>query len=320
VTRFRSQSGQTMVTAVIFLTMLLGMTAAVVDVGSWFRVQRAAQSAADAAALAGAQQLPADPAAALDDAVTYAGRNGGGLAPTDVAIEKGADVNDTIEVHVRRKAQGFFSSIVRIFSVDVSADAAARGFKAGSAKYVAPIVVNIRHKLLCPGIQVPVPVPVPPGACNPQYNVPTTLTLGPAGAPGAFDMLNLIQNQQNGTVGTSTLGDWLENGFNGYLSLDRYYSDPGAKFNSSAIRDALRARIAENPVLLFPVYDVLDGNGSNAQYRVVAWVAFKITDFDMSGNSGWLKGEFTSTIWDAIQTTTGDQAPDLGVHSVALVK
>jgi hypothetical protein len=40
----------------------------------------------------------------------------------------------------------------------------------------------------------------------------------------------------------------------------------------------------------------------------------------MSGNSGWLKGEFTSTIWDAIQTTTGDQAPDLGVHSVALVK
>jgi Flp pilus assembly protein TadG len=304
----------------VLLPVIVGVMALALDGGILYLQRQTAQSVADAAALAGAQQLPADPAAALDDAVTYAGRNGGGLAPTDVAIEKGADVNDTIEVHVRRKAQGFFSSIVRIFSVDVSADAAARGFKAGSAKYVAPIVVNIHHPLLCPGIAVPVPIPVPAGSCNPRYDVPTTLTLGKAGAPGAFDMLNLIQDQQNGTVGTSTLGDWLENGFNGYLALGHYYSDPGAKFNSSAIRDALRARIAENPVLLFPVYDVLDGSGSNAQYRVVAWVAFKITDFDMSGNSGWLKGEFTSTIWDAIQTTTGDQAPDLGVHSVALVK
>jgi hypothetical protein len=319
-TSLRSQTGQTLVTAVIFLTMLLGMTAAVVDVGSWFRAQRAAQSAADAAALAGAQKLPTDPTTARDDAIKYANLNGGGLQQQDVAVSSVAAANDTLGVHVQRQAPGFFSSIVRIFSVNVGAEAAARGFKAGSAKYVAPIVVNIHHPNLCPSIPIPVQFPIPAGTCAPKFNAATTINLGKAGAPGAFDMLNLNQDQDHGTVGSSTIGVWIEDGFDGYLDLGKYFSAPGAKFNSSNVRDALTHRIAENPVLLFPVYDVIAGNGSNATYNVIAWAAFEITDFDMSGSNGWISGQFKSTIWDAIETTSGDQAPDLGVHSVALVK
>jgi hypothetical protein len=43
-----------------------------------------------------------------------------------------------------------------------------------------------------------------------------------------------------------------------------YYSDPGAKVNSSHVKSAMEARIGT--VLLFPVFDRLDGNGANAQY------------------------------------------------------
>ena len=57
-TRLRSNSGQAAVLTVVFLAALLGAVALVLDVGGWFRAQRATQSAADAAALAAAQALP----------------------------------------------------------------------------------------------------------------------------------------------------------------------------------------------------------------------------------------------------------------------
>ncbi len=67
-TTLRSQRGQAMVMSIVFLTVLLGMAALVLDVGSWYRADRHAQLTADAAALAGAQALPDDPgrATALD--------------------------------------------------------------------------------------------------------------------------------------------------------------------------------------------------------------------------------------------------------------
>ena len=60
----RNERGQAMVLTVVFLVVLLGMAAMVLDVGSWYRADRDTQSTADAAALAGAQALPEDPATA----------------------------------------------------------------------------------------------------------------------------------------------------------------------------------------------------------------------------------------------------------------
>ena len=54
----KSQRGQSMVLTLVFLTVLLGMAAAVIDVGGWYRAHRQTQSTADATALAGAQALP----------------------------------------------------------------------------------------------------------------------------------------------------------------------------------------------------------------------------------------------------------------------
>ena len=53
--RRNDERGQTFVLTVIFMAMLLGMAALVLDVGSWFREKRQLQSTADAAALAGAR-------------------------------------------------------------------------------------------------------------------------------------------------------------------------------------------------------------------------------------------------------------------------
>ena len=58
--RPRSERGQATVLTAVFLVVMLGAAALVLDVGSWYRADRQAQSTADAAALAGAQALPYD--------------------------------------------------------------------------------------------------------------------------------------------------------------------------------------------------------------------------------------------------------------------
>jgi Putative Flp pilus-assembly TadE/G-like/von Willebrand factor type A domain len=76
VKRFRDQTGQAFVLLAVVLVVLLGAAALVLDVGYAFYVQRSLQASADAAALAGASQLP-DPAAAESVALEYSGSTAG---------------------------------------------------------------------------------------------------------------------------------------------------------------------------------------------------------------------------------------------------
>lgn len=308
----RDERGQSLVIAIVFMTALLGMAGFAVDVGSWYRTQRAAQSAADAAALAGAQSLPQDETTAATVAVANAAENGGGLPddPQHISFSPA----DTIHVTVDRPTGSFFSQILGVTPPVVHASAAARSFIPGAAKYVAPIGVYIDHPML----------EGTPGVC-PCYGPsnPTSIKLGKVSdgsdeIPGAFVLIDLDQSG-NGTSGASTVASWIANGFGNYLPLTDYYSDTGAKFANSSIQDALSSRL--NTDLLFPVYDKVTGSGSNAQYDVVAWAVFHLTYVPpANGNTAELDGYFQQTIWDGIESTTGDNSDYLGVHSIELVQ
>jgi Flp pilus assembly protein TadG len=324
-TRFRREEGQVVVLVAAIMIGLIGMTAFVVDVGTWFRQQRALQSTVDAAALAGAQALPADPGTALNLAVSYGAKNGGDgvIASSDVTMKNTYTTSgatpDTISVSKAQGAEGLFGKVLGVFSVTVHARASAMVGTPSDAQYVAPIAVRITHPYLTGAACGQQNLPDPKSRICFGPTNPTTLPLDKTGAPGAFDLLNLDPTQQNGTVGESTLADWLQNGYQKYLPLGGYFSDPGAKYNGSQIDDALAARTGTD--LLFPVYDTLSGTGSNASYHVVAWVGFHLMPGSfLQGSSGQLNGYFTKVIWQGILPTGGPATnPDLGVTTVALV-
>ena len=71
----RDERGQAVVVVVLFLIVLLGMAALVIDVGYAYYAQRSLQASADSAALAGAQELP-DAAAAVAVAMDYSSQVG----------------------------------------------------------------------------------------------------------------------------------------------------------------------------------------------------------------------------------------------------
>jgi Flp pilus assembly protein TadG len=315
--RARSDHGQATVLTVVFLVVLLGMAALVLDIGSWYRADRATQSAADAAALAGAQALPGDSATANTLALQYATKNGG-LGSGGVTFSSKIVANDTIKVTVKRAAPTFFAKIFGRNTVTVGSTATARSEGVSAVKYVAPIVVHYKHPLLnCKG-------PASKPTCAPDFGPthPTTLDLedlhkpGGGSGAGAFGLLNLNYGDPTGNIGAGTLADWLLNGYDDELPLGTYYSAPSANFNNSQFTASLDAVIGKE--VLFPVYRLLTGPGSNAKYDIIGWVGFVITSYNTGGSSGTLTGYFTSYTASGVQATTGGN-PYFGVHKVELV-
>jgi hypothetical protein len=135
------------------------------------------------------------------------------------------------------------------------------------------------------------------------------------GAPGAFGMLNL--DGGGGTPGSSQEGQWIDQGFDKYLPLGYYRSDPGAKFSSQNVQGALDNRIGT--VLLFPVFDTLTGSGQNAQSLIIGWVGFHLDSYVVHGNNATLTGYFTQYIAKGIQAAPGSNEPDFGVRTIQLV-
>src|SRR3954470_2143066 len=99
--RWRDESGQAIVLSAVWMIVLLGMAGLVIDVGSWYRAQRNLQADADAAALAGAQELPDDTATAGVMAQSFAQKNGYTLPNSGITFSGVTAPNDSITVKVK---------------------------------------------------------------------------------------------------------------------------------------------------------------------------------------------------------------------------
>jgi hypothetical protein len=308
----KSESGQAIVLMALSLVVIMGMAALVVDVGNWYHTKRRLQGTADAAALAGAQLLPQDSPGAQAMALSYADKNGGDVAGADITVTSTLQQDDTISVRARKTDAGVFSNMLGIASADISARAKARVGPPVQAKHVAPMVVYCDHPLIhnCSGDSTP----------DFGEDHPTTMDYDPMGAPGAYGMLNL--DGGSGTPGSSDEAEWILHGFNRYLPTGDYRSDPGAKFSSSNIQDALQAR--KGTALLFPVFRQLDGTGQNAVYEIIGWIGFHLNTFEVHGNNAVLHGYFTEFIAIGILAGSGGggsgPSSSFGVKSIQLIE
>jgi Flp pilus assembly protein TadG len=121
----RSEGAQTLPLLVLFMTGLLGVSGLVIDLGSLYQQRQAVQAAADAAALAGATQLPAGWAAAQTAASqAYAG-NGRPSDTVDVSHTTDLTPGDSVTVTATRSAPTFLARLLGINSGTVSATARA---------------------------------------------------------------------------------------------------------------------------------------------------------------------------------------------------
>jgi Flp pilus assembly protein TadG len=305
----RGERGQVLVFSVVLFAVLLGMAALAVDLGSWYRTQRQDQVVADAAALAGAQALPDDPAQAANLASAYAQKNGATLAAGAVTIKSTSLPNDTIQVSYPKSSPAFFAKIFGIDHADTREQATARSGVPGAARFVAPIVVPATNPML--------QCSPPPCAGLTQISLLDLHKPGGGNAAGSFALLNLEQNG-SGTADAGTLAEWMADGYPDEMPIGTYFGAASTNYNSSAFQDALTARVGTE--VLFPVYQapILNG-GSNGEFNIVGWVGFHINSQTAGGSSGTLVGYFTRFIAQGLPAA-GNQpgSNDYGVRVVWL--
>jgi hypothetical protein len=128
------ESGQMLVLFVLALGVLMGFVAMSIDVGMILHERRSAQNAADAAALAGVQELPGSPSAAVLAAQQWAAQNG-------FSSEDGATITvntpyqgnpGAVEVIIEEETPFLFARALGLDSINVHARAVATRDGAGA--------------------------------------------------------------------------------------------------------------------------------------------------------------------------------------------
>jgi Flp pilus assembly protein TadG len=314
--RLAQEGGQVIVFVVAILTVLIGISALVIDSGHWFHTQRHLQTAADAAALAGVQNLPSDPSGASGVASTYAQDNYLGSAtaitfPTTPSPPCG--VNNCIRVVATKTAPGTLARIYgAVFdNVNVSARAMAAVTVPSSFKNVAPVAV--KNTVAC---TVP--------SC---FNTSKTVSFDESSvASSTIGLLNLTCHAtslpaciNNNNVGATELRDWIISGFADELPSGQWYGVKTGQ-NVGPIKQGFDAQIGVR--LFFPVFDTTQNIGSVWYFHVIGWSAFVIDQVvSWSPSDKRLRGHFVSfTTSDLPAGVPPTGSNDFGVHILTLVE
>jgi Flp pilus assembly protein TadG len=306
-TRIRSDSGQAMLFLVFALVGLIAIVSLVVDGGSWFRTQRQVQTAADSAALAGAQDIP-NQTSARASAVNYAQQNFSGIAAPTVTFPSAGE----IDVVAQKPVSGI---LLPALNATARAHARAQVSVPSSLNNVAPIAV--KNTAACAVTN--------PGCYGQTVTVSfdesqvTTSTIG---------LINVKCNSDSATVcdggqtGGSELKDEIECTpcWGSPLPVNKWY---GVKTGETVgpVRQGLQDAANRGQILFFPVFDQV-GNGGRA-FHIIGWAAFVIdpTGVTWTSQTRQLTGHFVTFI--ATDLAAGDPIggiTDYGVHVITLTQ
>lgn len=147
-TRMKNQRGTVIVLLASSIVGLLGAVGLSVDTGYIFTFKNQLQNAVDAAALAGAQGLLADPGnfsangRAVQLAIEYAANNTAGAQPVNLSQnEISFPSGDVIRLDVTRPANTFFMRVLGISQVNVRVRAAAAVVPANGGRGLRPFTL-----------------------------------------------------------------------------------------------------------------------------------------------------------------------------------
>ena len=321
ITKF--ESGQILILVALMMVGLLGVTALIIDVGGKNLTRTQLQSAADAAALAGARNLPGNPTLARSAATTYATSNG--ISGDNLTITIASD-NKSITVAISRTSPSLFANILGASSSTVSADSTAKVGIAASVPWIVPFAIakpaqfNYDHvyilRMYGAGSTLDYPSTTNPGYPN-NYKYPYSYTSDPDYAayglnnryPYQFDYMNVYIVTGYDSHGnpifdnySSDYQDYLRNGYDETFSINQnmYYYAPStgsqsavdifaSRVTNDPNTDYTKAKVGESRVILIPVVNSMlkrntYTNGS-VSISIIGFVGFFVQEVHTSYSS-----------------------------------
>lgn len=298
--RLADERGAALVLVAAALIALLGFSAIVVDVGVLYLNRERLSNAADAAALAGAQFLPEDPATAVSTARHYALQNG--IQTGEFSVNVGAD-GRSITVDVQRQVSLYLEKVFGDSAAQVRSHAKAEIGGVDEVWGVAPL--GISDQTL-------------------QYGTLYSLKAGGGGGEhGNFGALAL------GGCGASNYEDNLREGYEGWLKIDDVVeTEPGNM--SGPTERAIEDRISGHEsctfddyclncprVIITPVYQYLGELHGRSQVKIVGFASFFLDGVTGQGNDSYVNGYFIERLLSGARSNSG---ADRGTRSVKLVE
>jgi hypothetical protein len=311
------QDGQAAIIVALAMTALIGMTAFVIDTGSVYEARRSYQKIADAAALAGAQELPGDAGEAVNVAVGYAAMHGLNLSSGDIILSATYVSNDTITVTVSNPGKKLYFG--GIFGKnDIPVGAYAKALVGTPAEFIGVVPWGVPETEWVPGGTY-------------------TLKCGPKGQDGTAESGN-FQALAIGGTGANNYEDNCANGADVPLSVGDWVDTEPGNMKGPTL-DGVERRIEDHPDYTFNTFENLTSfsNGSyslsknDSQFVICPVIPelpsgrdevqiVKFVPFIITGTSGSeVYGRFLNT---ALIQTSGAVAgvDDSGIKVVRLIK
>ncbi len=296
----RSQRGQVLVMLSVLIPVVLGVVAMGVDISTfdwnWARMQ----SAADAAVLAGASNLPTSPSRAIATATAYALTDG--MLASEVATPTVAPNNLSISITLTRSVPYYFGQVLGLSPSPVVVKSTAGLLTTGSVTGALPIGLSSQT----------------------TYAYGQSITLQPGGgAPNNWGALAL------GCTGASCYSNNLANGYPATLTVgDVVPNDPGSKNGptSTGISARVSAGQSSNPGATWDNHSVTDPRA--VIVPVVDWTGCNgsCTGPIMGFSAIWVTGSSAGAIdivfigSAAAGTSPSSTAANFGAYRAVLVQ
>lgn len=328
----RGERGQSLALFAIGGALMIGLVGISVDVGQLLWTRTDLQKAADAAAMAGAQNLP-NPGVAKNVANEYVERNAGGAdATVDVYQTNGP--NDTIKVTAKKRVNYMFARVFGLGGSDVSASAVAQvqNYVGGSGLVPWGFVANSKNDCF---------LGFSGGAPQFKQNQSCTLKSGAPGDGGDFGALCLDQcgadtyrdNIINGSQTGFKMGDKVDTqtgnmvGPTSQATKDRLNRPPPSGCDGNSANNVLKTNsdgsVSIKPgcessgrIVLIPVVDQIN----NPELSTILGFAFMfMEDVKDQGGHTTVTGRFVKFV-TAIPGGDYSGTSNIGATAVTLVQ
>lgn len=311
----RDDEGATAMVVAVMILVLLGVGALTVDAGALYAERRQMQTGADAAALAGVQELPGDPGAAVSQATSYADTNASFASGQTFTVSSTYAANDTITALLNDPArQLFLAKFIGHDTASVSAKATA--IVASPSAYshgVMPFGIMSKEpsgttsfgyafnelvRLKQPSQQGEagnfqfLALTDPPGGHTGNADIRYALSNG--GVPNAVYLWELYNTRTgiNGNTVSNGLNEWIAGHeactFDGVTDLN-----PDGTVN---IVDPDCHRVIVCPIIVDPgppvAYNWIELNGQSRPIQVIGFSYFYIESIGTTGNDCYVDGRF----------------------------
>ncbi|MFC8597919.1 MULTISPECIES: pilus assembly protein TadG-related protein [unclassified Isoptericola] len=306
------ERGAVAVMTALLMVVLIGFAAIAVDVAALWSERQQLQTAADAAALAVAQDCAAGTCGTpTTTARTLTTANAGAAATAAVVGAPPTPGGGTVTVSTSGVSTHWFAPVLGVDESTVSARATASwgGPSAGTA--VLPLAFS-----WC------------------EFQAQTG-----GGLPSGTTERTIFFTKSSGTSCTGPSGNVVPGGF-GWLTVNAgscrtsssvgevLWSSPGESVPSGCTTTDFAA--VQDQTVLLPLYDQAGSSGSNAWYRLYGYAAFRLTGYHFVGQYSWsaagtckgnvrcIQGYFVRIVELDDSFTLGAGAPRLGASVVAL--